>query len=143
MKTLLPFLLALISFGSFAQAGYKIDLKIKGMKDTTVYLAYSYGESKYFRDTARVSAGSFVFDGKEKLPQGIYFIALKTTLLFEFVVSEQQHFTLETSSEDYVKNMKVKGDEDNRLFFENMVFNTERHIEAEPFIKVLKDRHAE
>jgi peroxiredoxin len=140
MKTLLTFLLLIICVGSFAQVGYKIDLKVKGLKDTTVFLAYSYGETKYIRDTAKVSSqGTFTFDGKEVLPQGIYFLVLKTTPLFEFVVSQQQHFSFETSTDDYVKNMKVKGDEDNRLFFENMVFNMERHLEAEPFVKILKD----
>ncbi len=34
---------------------------------------------------------------------------------------------MSTRREDYVKNMKVTGDVDNKLFFENMVFNMERH----------------
>jgi len=35
--------------------------------------------------------------------------------------------------------MVVKNDPDNKLFFDNMAFNMERHQEAEPFIKVLQD----
>ena len=35
--------------------------------------------------------------------------------------------------------MKVTGDLDNKLFFENMIFNMERHQEAEPFLKVIQD----
>ncbi len=35
--------------------------------------------------------------------------------------------------------MKVTGDAENKLFFEQMLFNMERHKEAEPFIKVLQD----
>jgi len=45
----------LLSVSSWAQ-GYKIDFKIKGLKDTTTYLGYYYGESTYIKDTARVSA---------------------------------------------------------------------------------------
>jgi peroxiredoxin len=35
--------------------------------------------------------------------------------------------------------MKVIGDVDNKLFFENILFNKDRHEEADPFIKVLED----
>jgi thiol-disulfide isomerase/thioredoxin len=35
--------------------------------------------------------------------------------------------------------MKVTGDEDNKIFFENMLFNMDRHHEAEPFVAIVKD----
>src|SRR5690606_20533415 len=109
-------------------------------KDTTAYLGYYYGESTFIKDTAQVnSKGEFVFDGKQSLPQGVYFLVLNKTRIFEFVISQDQHFSLATNTADYVKNMKVTGDIDNQLFFENMSFNMERHKEAEPFIKVLQD----
>jgi len=41
--------------------------------------------------------------------------------------------------DDYIKHMVVKGDDDNRLFFENIVFTSERYKEAEPLTKILKD----
>jgi thiol-disulfide isomerase/thioredoxin len=59
--------------------------------------------------------------------------------VFNFIVGYDQQFTLETSSEDYNKKMTVKGDDDNRLFFENLLFEQECHKEAEPFVKVLQD----
>jgi peroxiredoxin len=125
---------------STAQTGYKIQFKVNGLRDTTAYLGFYYGESTYVKDTARVNGkGEFVFDGKEPLKQGVYFLVLNKTRIVEMVVSEKQHFTLETDATDYVKHMKVTGDIDNTLFFENMVFNMERHKEAEPFLAVLKD----
>ena len=125
---------------SFAQTGYNIRFKIEGLRDTTAYLGYYYGESTFVKDTARVNhTGEFVFDGSKTLPQGVYFLVLNKTRIFELVVSGDQHFSLETSTADYVKNMKVTGDIDNKLFFENMVFNMERHKEAEPYIKVIQD----
>lgn len=130
----------LISTISFGQTGYKIDFKIKGLKDTTTYLGHYKGESTYLRDTAKVnSQGVFSFEGKSTLGQGVYFLVMDKTRIFEFVVGSNQRFGLETSTEDYIKNMKIIGDEDNRLFFENMLFNMERHQEAEPFVKVLQD----
>lgn len=140
MRILVTIAAALISVSSFGQGGYKIDFKIKGLKDTTAYLGYYYGESKYVRDTAHVNGqGQFTFDGKQKLPQGVYFLVLNSTKLFDIVLSEQQHFSMETNTDHYIEDMKVSGDEDNRLFFENMIFNLERHKEADPFVKILQD----
>lgn len=120
--------------------GYELNFKINGLKDTTVYLGYYYAESTYVRDTARVNAaGQFKFKKAQALPQGIYFVVLDKTRLFDLVVGNNQHFTLETSTDDYVKNMVVKNDDDNRLFFENLRFNMERGKEADPFIKILQD----
>lgn len=128
------------SLACSAQTGYKISFKIDGLKDTTAYLGYYYGESTFVKDTARVNhAGEFVFDGTQTLPQGVYFLVLNKTRIFEMVVGHDQNFALASSTSDYVKNMKVTGDVDNRLFFENMVFNMERHQEAEPFIKIIQD----
>lgn len=133
-------LILLFSFSLNAQTGYKIRFKVDGLKDTTAYLGYYYGESTFVKDTARVNhAGEFVFDGKQTLPQGVYFLVLNKTRIFEMVVGQNQNFALETSTADYVKNMKVTGDVDNKLFFENMIFNMERHMEAEPYIKVIQD----
>jgi len=138
----IAFLSLILSFSvsCFAQTGYKIRFKVDGLKDTTAYLGYYYGESTFIKDTAMVShTGEFVFDGKQTLPQGVYFLVLNKTRIFEMVIGQNQNFALETSTSDYVKNMKVSGDIDNKLFFENMIFNTERHQEAEPFIKVIQD----
>lgn len=140
MKSGLLTLLLIVSVQCFAQSGYSIRFKVDGLKDTTAYLGYYYGESTFVKDTAQVnSTGDFVFDGKQQLPQGVYFLVLNRTRIFELVVGQNQNFSLQTSTADYVKNMKVTGDVDNKLFFDNMLYNMERHQEAEPFIKVIQD----
>lgn len=140
MKIRLILLLMICSGAAFSQSGYKISFKIKGWKDTTAYLGHFYGESTYLKDTARVSkTGEFFFDNKVTLAQGVYFLVVNKSKIFDFVVGSDQFFTLETEAPDYVPNMKVIGDEDNKLFFENIAFNIERNKEVEPFIKILKD----
>jgi hypothetical protein len=139
MRITLVCLLTFFSLTVFGQV-YKINFTVKGLKDTTAYLGYYYGESTFIKDTARVNSnGEFVFDGKKELPHGIYFLVLNKSKLFDFVVSNTQKFGLETATDDYVKKMVVRGDPDNKLFFENMMFNVERHKEAEPLIKILQD----
>lgn len=144
MRTvLIPALLVLmisVSFSVSAQSGYNIKFKVDGWKDTTVYLGHYYGESTYIKDTAQVSTkGEFVFDGKKDLAQGVYFLVLNKTKIFELLVGKTQRFTLETNAADYIKNMKVTGDVDNKLFFENMFYNMERHQEADPLLKIIQD----
>ncbi|MCS6973427.1 MAG: thioredoxin-like domain-containing protein [Cyclobacteriaceae bacterium] len=135
----------LLSFvGLIVQAqpkpGYAIRCTIHGLKDTTVYLGYYYGESTFVRDTAKVDKhGRFLFDGKKSLPQGIYFVVLDKTRLFDMAIGPNQHFSIETDASDYIRKAMITGDEDNRLFFDNMRFNMERNKEAEPFIKILQD----
>ena len=129
------------SVSVFGQSGYNLKFKITGLKDTTIYLGNYYGETTYVKDTARVNSnGEFSFEGKKPLSyQGVYFLVLNKVKQFELVIGANQNFSMTTSTDDYVRNMKVTGDVDNKLFFENMVFNSERHKEAEPYLKVLQD----
>lgn len=143
----LAFIALGFSITTFSQAGYRIDFKIKNWKDTTVYLGSYYGESTVLRDTAFVKGGAFHFDGKTPLPEGTYYLVLGKNKLFDFVVGKNKFFTIETISDpkdflkldDYIKNITIKNDEDNQLFFDNLHFIGERSLEAEPLIKILKD----
>jgi hypothetical protein len=112
-------LLFILSFSTvFAtKPGYSIKIRVKGLKDTTVYLANYYGENKYLKDTARVdSKGVFTFNGKEPLPGGVYLVVLPDKISFEFIVAEQE-FSLETDTSDLVRHMKVTGSLENKLFY--------------------------
>lgn len=145
MKLKLILFFVMISGCAFSQSGYKINFTIKGWKDTTVYLGSYYGESTVLMDTAQVKGNSFSFDGKKPLPEGFYYLVLAKNKLFDFVIGKNQFFTLETSTsgylkiEDYVNNMVVKGDNDNKMYFDNIYFNIDRNKEVEPFMKIIKD----
>lgn len=129
-----------VSGSAMGQSGYDLQFRITGLKDTTVWLGYYYGETTYRKDTAVVgSDGQFRFTGEETLPKGVYLIAKSKSRLIEFVVSDDQQFKLETDTAEYVGNMKVTGDPDNEIFFENMRFNMQRHAEAQAFVKIIQD----
>ena len=140
MRHLFFALCVLISTFGAAQPGYDLRFKITGLKDTIVHLGHFYGEATYIKDTAQVNShGEFAFEGKKTLRQGVYFLVLGKNKQFDMVIGNDQQFSITTNRAEYVKNMVVTGDEDNKLFFENMVFNMERHKEAEPYIKVIQD----
>jgi len=142
MKNLFLALSIFISLTVTAQPkpAYSIQLKVQGLRDTTAYLGYYYAENTYVRDTTWVNShGEFTFDGKQPLPQGVYFLVLDKSRIFDFVIGANQFFSLETNTTDYIKNMEVKNDLDNKLFFENMKHNGALGREAEPYIKILQD----
>lgn len=119
---------------------YEIAFHIDGLADTTAYLGYFFGESTYVKDTAKVDAnGNFQFDGKVALDHGMYFLVLNKSRVFDFLVSDDQKFKLSTSTKDYMANLKIEGDIENQLFFEDIFFNQKSNKEAEPHVAVIRD----
>lgn len=139
MKRWIVFFCIIISSAAVAQTGYKIEFQVKGWKDTTAYLGSYYGEQTRLNDTARVTnTGYFYFDNTKTLPQGVYFIVLNKSKIFDFVVGSNQRFKIETNAADFLLTT-VKGDADNTLFFDNLKHNAERGKEADPYIAILRD----
>jgi peroxiredoxin len=120
--SLIAFFLVIFPALIFAQ-GYKISIRVKGIKDSACYLAFHQWDKQYLKDTARAdSKGLFTFTGKESLPGGIYLAVLPGKRTFEFVVGNEQNFSLETDTLDYIKNMKVKNSVENTVFFDYLRF---------------------
>jgi peroxiredoxin len=141
---LLSIVLLLISSIGFSQNAYKLDFKVKGMQPGPVYLGFHQQDKQFARDTAVVDAsGSFSFAGTKPLGQGIYFLLRDSNLLFDFIIGKDQEFSIETSSDDYVKNMIIKGDEDNAMYLENRRLLITATQTIEPQIKILRDSTAD
>ncbi|HEY0744034.1 MAG TPA: redoxin domain-containing protein [Chryseosolibacter sp.] len=133
----------LISSLSYSQNTYKLDFTVKGIKPGPVYLGFYLQEKTFATDTTEANpSGIFSFTGTKKLAHGIYFLLQDGNLLFDFIIGNDQEFAIETSSEDYIKNMLVKGDDDNRLYLENRKLLMEAQKSIEPQIKILKDSTA-
>ncbi len=124
MKKSLFFILHLLAIQVFAQQ-HQITVKIDGNTDSTMILANYWGDKVRRTETAKaVEPGVFVFEGDKKLPGGIYMlIDQNNDKLFEFVINENQKFTLSTAPYHYTANMKVKGSKENKLFFKYLLFN--------------------
>ena len=142
MKTiLLSSLIFLTGFICFAaNDGHKLEFKIKGIKDTTIYMASYFGSKQYYKDTAQVdNNGYFVFEGKDALPGGIYSVVMPDKKsYFEFIVNDQ-HFSMETEKNFLIPRMKVKGSEENKKFYEYLGFISKQQVKAKPFRNQMKD----
>ena len=138
MRTLKLKLLLLISFSTIISAfaanegGYSIKIKVAGIKDSLCYLANYYGDKQYIKDSTKSdSQGRYVFEGKEKLPGGIYLFVLPSRKYFEILIDKDQNFSMETDTIDMVKNMKITGSPDNKLFYEYLQFVTKHGMEVD------------
>ena len=116
-------LLATFAFPFFAKAGgYEIKVRINGLKDTICFLGYHFGDKQFIKDTVPVDKNGWtVFKGKDSLPGGIYLVIMPSKTYFEIIVNEQK-FTIETDTADFISNFKVTGSLENKLFNEHQRF---------------------
>jgi thiol-disulfide isomerase/thioredoxin len=120
-RRILGFILALLTASAYSQVkgNYEISLSISGLADSSVYLAYHFGDKQYIRDTLRLdSRGHGIFAGKESLPQGIYMIVLPGRNYFEMLISDDQQFAVSCIYSDYFNTLKFSGSDENSRFIE-------------------------
>jgi thiol-disulfide isomerase/thioredoxin len=102
------------------EQGHKIELEVMNYANTEMIIAYHQGDKQYISDTLVTSTpGYFVMSGEEELAPGMY-IAFFPSIgkSFEFLVNRgEQHFKLSTDTQSFIPSMKVKGSNENKLFF--------------------------
>ena len=120
--------------------GCSIKITSKGLKEGSMcLLACYFADKNFIKDSAKSNAkGEVVFANKEKYDQGIYLFVQPNKKYFDFVMDEGQNFTLETDTLDFIKNMKVKGSEENKYFFEYQNFMAAKQKQIEPYRNQLK-----
>jgi len=135
--SLMIVLSSLVSTGARA-SGHEIKIHINGLKDTVCYLGNHFGDKQYIRDTARVDHdGWTTFKGKDSLPGGIYLVVMPSKTYFEILVNEQK-FTIETDTLDFIGNFKVTGSLENKLFNDHQRFIMEKSRDSQ-ILKARKD----
>lgn len=135
---LFTFLLNLCLIASQAIAtdpGYEIKLQIKGLKDTVVYWGNHFGDKQYVSDTLKVNnEGWTVYKGKEEMTGGIYLVVLPNKTYFEVLINKgDQHFTIQTDTNDYILDMKVTGSKENELFNEHQRFIIDKSTRSQEY----------
>jgi peroxiredoxin len=102
----------------FAQ-NYEIKVQIKGAENKEVKLVYYLGNKQYIKQKGVFDKkGRFVFSGKDSLATGIYKIVIGTNNYFDFLVRNEQKFSLLSDTTDFIGHMKVKDSKENELFFD-------------------------
>ncbi len=143
IKLLITLVFAFAINISFSQ-GYKIKVQVENSTDSIMYLVNYMGENQYMKDTVENQGnGVFIFEGEEELPHGIYLaVPQDKKSYFEFLVSDDQKFSMKTKAADMVGAMEVSGSEENKFFFDFLQFSApknDRIIEIQGKIKQLDE----
>jgi thiol-disulfide isomerase/thioredoxin len=123
---------------AFSQ-GYEIKARIRGLKDTAIILGHYFNKSMYPDDTAQIDKkGNAVFKGDRPLPGGMYLIYLPSTRYFEMILGDDQVFSLETDTVDFIESLSYKGSEENQVFLEFQRFMINLRKEADSVQNLIK-----
>ena len=109
-----------------AQTGYQIKISMKPFASSKVYLAYYYGKMKAISDSTRLdAAGNGVFQGKQALPGGIYFIVSpRKEILFEVLIDKPQQFSIKADTSNLPFSVSFTGSTVNSQFQSYTTFAT-------------------
>ena len=111
--------------------GYEITGEIDGLVDTSIILAYYFGDKQYARDTAYSKSGKFTFSGDKKLDGGMYLIVLPNQKYFDLIITEQK-FSFKSKISNLVSNMSFSNSEENTPFYNYLNFIVEKQKQVAP-----------
>lgn len=144
IKNILFIFVALIySTQSFSQT-HKIDVKITDLKEQEIYLGYYYGDKTYVSDTITLDKeGSGAFKGDSLLDQGVYIVVLPSKNYFDVLVGKDQEFSIETSTDNLIQNLKIEGSKANTAFRDFQQFMMQKQRKSSELRQELKTLEAE
>ncbi len=138
---LMIFPLTYSALGAGTPEGHDIRITIKGLKkDTLVHIGNYYGANRYVaQDSARADAkGMLHFKGDKPLPEGVYICTFPKGY-FDFLVTTQS-FSLETDTTAPELDMKIKGSEENSIFYQYHKYTVSLGKTADSIQKILSKR---
>jgi peroxiredoxin len=111
------FLINFQIYGLFSQ-GHNIKLNIKGCSGLKAQFCYYQGDNQYIIQNSIFDKNDKLsFEGKEKLPAGIYLIVIDSIGYFDLLIRNEPEFTISADKHDLHKTVSAKGSNENQLFF--------------------------
>jgi len=104
-----------------------IEIQVKGAETGKAYLVGFYGAQQYRADSAQVERdGSVRFRRPAGYDPGLFIAYLPTRLSVQFLLDEDQQFSLKTDARNLIRDMQVEGSESNQLFYESLRFEQQQ-----------------
>lgn len=118
-------LLFLFTLNACAQKkGHEIIINVADMPNETILLAYHYSGKQYISDTLTSNAQGIAVLKNELTakPKGVYLAVFPSleNKHFEFLIGNDQHFTITTLKSDLNKNLKFKNSPENEFFYKDI-----------------------
>jgi len=121
LKGFLPVFVGLLLLGSslLPGQGYRIEVAIDGLSNDTLILGEYFTTRMIPMDTLVVDKhGKGVFDGPEPFDGGLYLIYFDPNHYFDFLLGDDQVFSIRADTADFAGSAEFEGSENNRIFQE-------------------------
>jgi len=109
---LILFLAGVLFSGQKSEKVCNISIKIKGVRDTTLFLANYYGDKILKADSVRLNhEGTAILSRDKAHKEGLYLFYLNDKNYFEFLMGSDQQFSIEADFSNHSKNRYSGADE--------------------------------
>ena len=120
--------------------GYEIGITMPAFSRDTVFIGHRFNASFIPKDTAILdNRGKGIFRGSEELPHGMYLTYLPDKSFFDLLISEDQFFSFENDTGNYVANMNVRDSRENEAFYKYQIFLGENREKALALQKAISE----
>ncbi len=135
------FVLLAFANAQVVKSGHQVDFEINAYENDTLIVAYYYGDRHLVQDTLlAVKPGKFVLKGDEPLNPGVYLMMTKPEGKYsQFLVNENEQFFKIKCKAGELSKLKIKGSNDNKLFYDYMEFLAEMRPRAEFLSNEIKE----
>ncbi len=132
----LSFFFLFVSLQAQQTEAYRIELETPETQDKVLYLGRYHGHKTYLVDTAykRANTNVFVFEGQQKLPNGLYFIANNAKKnLADLIISKQSHhFTIQATKGFNIKDIKYINSKENKALQSYLKLTAKHYVQMTP-----------
>ena len=105
--------------GVLVGQGYRISLLVPDLPDKNIILSHRFGLKFYTDDTVKSdSKGLAVFEGTNRLPEGMYQVVFPEKKFAEFFLDQNQIFSLKTWGSAPLDSLTFTGSSENSRFLE-------------------------
>lgn len=99
-----------------------IRIVIEGMPQGLAYLNGIFTNQPYRADSVQVKGNELVFKRDDPYRYGLYYCVFSDNSFVQFLIDQDQTFTMTANANDLIGTMKVEGDKDNDLFYQSLKF---------------------
>jgi thiol-disulfide isomerase/thioredoxin len=129
----------LLSHAVIASQGYEIKIKVNGLKDARLILGHHFNNQMFPNDTIMLdSKGTGVFKSNKALPGGMYLVFLPSSSYFDLLISDNQKFSIEVDTSNFLNTIKFVESAENQLFYEYQRFMVKKREEINPLVEQRK-----
>ena len=126
------------SIFAFSQNNLDIKINFKQVKNSDLYLGYYYGNKTFVIDTVKIKNGFAEFISAEKLPVGVYFIALPNFKYFEIILDKNQKFTINVDDIKLLEKISFENSPENKEFYKYKINISQLFIKSKILVNRLQ-----